>query len=81
MAWLAQSSGSGELGITQVTEILPNKGVAYAGPLPDEFQMKAVYSIGLAANAPQRALAEDFIARFRVESAKALLKEAGYELG
>jgi molybdate transport system substrate-binding protein len=80
MAWLAQSSGSGELGITQVTEILPNKGVAYAGPLPDEFQMKAVYSIGLAANAPQRALAEDFIARFRAESAKALLKKAGYEL-
>jgi molybdate transport system substrate-binding protein len=80
MAWLAQTSGSGELGITQVTEILPNNAVAYAGPLPDEFQMKAMYSVGLAAKAPQRALAEDFIARFKAGSAKALLKEAGYEI-
>lgn len=81
MAWLAQTTGNGELGITQVTEILPNKGVAYAGPLPDRFQMKAVYSIGVAAKAREPALAQDFVARFKTEAAKALLKEAGYELG
>jgi molybdate transport system substrate-binding protein len=81
MAWLTRTSGSGELGITQVTEILPNKGVAYAGPLPEEFQMKAVYSIGVAAKAQAAALAQDLVARFRTESTKALLKEAGYELG
>jgi molybdate transport system substrate-binding protein len=81
MGWLAQTSGSGELGITQVTEILPNKGVAYAGPLPDAFQMKTVYSVGVAAKAAEPALARDFVARFKAESAKPLLKEAGYELG
>ena len=81
MAWLAKTTGARELGITQVTEILPNKGVAYAGPLPDEFQMKAVYSIGVAAKGAEPALARDFVARFKAESAKALLKEAGYELG
>ena len=81
MAWLAKTTGAGELGITQVTEILPNEGVAYAGPLPDAFQMKAVYSIGVAAKGAEPALARDFVARFKTESAKALLKEAGYELG
>jgi molybdate transport system substrate-binding protein len=80
MAWLAQTTGAGELGITQNTEILPNKAVTFAGPLPDEFQMKAIYSIGVAAKAAEPALAREFVARFRAESAKALLKEAGYEL-
>jgi molybdate transport system substrate-binding protein len=79
MAWLAQSGDERALGITQVTEIIPNSGVAYAGPLPDEFQMKAVYSTSVAARAPERALARDFVARFRTESARMLLKEAGYE--
>jgi molybdate transport system substrate-binding protein len=80
MKWLAQSAGEGDLGITQVTEILPNGGVAYAGPLPDEFQMKAIYSVGLVANGPEPRLAADFAARFSAPSAKGLLKEAGYEL-
>jgi ABC-type molybdate transport system substrate-binding protein len=42
--------------------------------------MKAIYSIGVAAKAAEPALAREFVARFRAESAKALLKEAGYEL-
>ncbi|HEV7801835.1 MAG TPA: substrate-binding domain-containing protein [Burkholderiales bacterium] len=79
MKWLATTEGTGELGITQVTEILPNKGVTYAGPLPEEFQMKAVYSIGLAARAPEPELAKDFVARFNAASARPLLAEAGYE--
>ena len=80
MAWLAQTSGN-ELGITQNTEIIPNKAVTFAGPLPEQFQMKAVYSVGLAAKAPQAELARDFVARFKTEATRTLLKEAGYELG
>jgi molybdate transport system substrate-binding protein len=80
MRWLAASGTARDLGITQVTEIIPNKGVGYAGPLPDEFQMKAVYSAGLAAGAAEPQLAKDFIARFAGSSARAMLAEAGYEL-
>jgi molybdate transport system substrate-binding protein len=79
MRWLADSTGTGELGITQVTEILPNSGVAYAGPLPDAFQMKAVYSIGLAVRATDAAIGWDFIARYAAPGARNLLIEAGYE--
>jgi hypothetical protein len=38
-----------------------------------------VYSTSVAARAPERALARDFVARFRTEAARMLLKEAGYE--
>ena len=80
MKWLAASGGPHDLGITQVTEILPNNEVSYAGPLPDAFQMKAVYSAGLAQHASEPELARDFIGRYANPSARALLIEAGYEL-
>ena len=79
MTWLASSGDARDLGITQVTEILPNKGVAYAGPLPEELQMKTVYSAGVSTRAAQPVLAGDFIARFGVPSGRSLLAEAGYE--
>lgn len=80
MKWLAASGGPHDLGITQVSEILPNKGVSYVGPLPEQFQMKAVYSAGLARRAAEPALANDFIARFTAPSARRSLIDAGYEL-
>src|SRR5687768_2599236 len=79
MRWLAASGSAHELGITQVSEILPNKGVAYAGPLPDAYQMKAIYSVGVAANASDPALARNFIERFTTAPARKLLADAGYE--
>jgi molybdate transport system substrate-binding protein len=78
MRWLAADGSARDLGITQVTEILPNKGVTYAGPLPDAFQQKAMYSVGIAARAQEPALAKDFVGRFA--SARPLLVEAGYEV-
>jgi molybdate transport system substrate-binding protein len=80
MNWLASSGSGGALGITQVTEILPNKGVTYVGPLPAEFQMKTVYSAGVAAQAADVALAQNFVARFATPGARSMLIEAGYEL-
>jgi len=80
MGWLAAEGDVRDLGITQVTEILPNKGVTYAGPLPDELQMKTVYSAGVAARALEPQLARDFVARFGLPSGQAALLEAGYEL-
>ena len=81
MKWLAASGGEGKLGITQITEILPNPGVTCAGPLPAEFQMKTVYSAGLASHASERRLAQAFIERFAGPGARKLFEEAGYELG
>lgn len=80
MNWLAQSGRADDIGMTQITEIRPNKGVAYVGALPDEFQMKTVYSAGLASKATAPALGRDFLRRFSASTARPLLAEAGFEV-
>lgn len=79
MRWLASSTGALEMGITQITEILPNKGVTLAGALSDELQMKTVYSAGLAARAQHPDVATDFLARLTAPSGRPILMAAGYE--
>lgn len=80
MRWLAAEGGAKDLGITQVTEILPNPGVHYVGPLPDAFQMKTIYSMGLSSSATDRAAAAAFVGRFQGPEAQTQLRQAGYEL-
>lgn len=80
MRWLAGSRGPAEIGITQITEILANPGVTYAGPLPGDLQVKAVYSAGLAAAAAQPEPARAFIARLTSAAAREVMARAGYEL-
>jgi molybdate transport system substrate-binding protein len=81
MRWLAEEGIARAMGITQVTEILPNKGVTYAGPLPPEHQMKTVYSAALVSGAAEPALARELLARYSGDAARVLLREAGYEAG
>ena len=79
MRWLAASSGTREMGITQITEILPNKGVTLAGPLPPELQAKTVYSAGVVAQSREPDVAKAFLARFSASEARPILAAAGYE--
>jgi molybdate transport system substrate-binding protein len=81
MRWLAESGSASAMGITQATEILPNKGVRYLGPLPAEHQVKTIYSAALVARAAEPALAHDLLSRYSGDAARALLREAGYEAG
>jgi molybdate transport system substrate-binding protein len=79
MKWLAESRGTLEAGITQITEILANPGVNYAGPLPGNLQVMTVYSAGVAARAQNPNGAQDFIARLTAPIARTMLARAGYE--
>ena len=79
MGWLAAGAGHNEMGITQVSEILPHSGVTYVGLLPEEFQARATYSAGLAARTQNRDLARKFIATLTAPAMKPLLVAAGYE--
>jgi molybdate transport system substrate-binding protein len=81
MVWLAASRGSLEMGITQITEILPVPGVTYVGSLPAALQMKTVYAaaVGRRAQHPERA--REFIRRLTGPAARPMLHQAGYELG
>lgn len=80
MRWLAASAGHNEMGITQVSEILPHTGLTYVGPLPEEFQMKATYSAGVAARAQNPGLAREFIATLTATATRPLLVAAGFEI-
>jgi molybdate transport system substrate-binding protein len=67
--------GEIELGIHQISEILPVKGVKLAGPLPAQLQKYTTY---VAAPARQSRLALDFIDHLTGPQARALLAQAGY---
>ena len=79
MRWLAESRGALEMGITQATEILPNPGVSYVGPLPGDLSVRTVYAACLAARSQNPDGAVDFIARLTAASARTILARAGYE--
>jgi len=81
MSDLAQSDGLLEMGITQITEIVANKGVKLVGPLPAEVQNIAVYSAGLAARSAHPERAKELIRRFTGFNAQPLLSAAGFEVG
>ena len=45
------AKGEAEIAVHQISEILPVKGVVFAGPLPAEIQSYTVYAAGLSATA------------------------------
>jgi molybdate transport system substrate-binding protein len=78
---LAQSSGLLEMGITQITEIVANKGVTLVGPLPADVQNIAVYSVGLATRSAHPERAKELIRRLTGFNAKPVLSAAGFDVG
>lgn len=67
--------GEIEVGIHQISEILPVKGARLAGPLPPALQKYTTY---VAVDLKNAAAARDFIAYLSSDAAKARLAAAGY---
>jgi molybdate transport system substrate-binding protein len=74
-------SGQAELGIQQISEILPHAGVTLVGPLPKEIQNYTVYAAGIGAATQQGDAAKALIASLVSPSAQALFKSKGMEPG
>src|SRR5690348_5914168 len=49
--------GEAELAVQQISELLPVKGVDFAGPFPDALQLYTIFSAGVGAAASDRAAA------------------------
>jgi molybdate transport system substrate-binding protein len=75
------SSGQSELGIHQISEIVPAPGVTLVGPLPKEIQNYTVYAAGVGPNTKYPDEAKKLIATFTSPSAQALFKSRGMEPG
>jgi molybdate transport system substrate-binding protein len=67
-----------ELGIHQISEIIPVKGVRLVGPLPEELQKYTVYVAVPVPGTPRSAAVDAFIAHLTGPAGKARLAAAGY---
>jgi molybdate transport system substrate-binding protein len=72
------ATGEVELGIHQITEILPVPGVKLVGPLPTALQKETVYvgAVTKAAHHPKEA--QDFLAYLRKPETRAVFAEKGF---
>jgi molybdate transport system substrate-binding protein len=74
-------SGQAELGIHQISEILPHAGVTLVGPLPKEIQNYTVYAAGIGKGTQAGDAAKALIGSLVGPSAQALFKSKGMEPG
>jgi molybdate transport system substrate-binding protein len=70
--------GKVELGIHQISEILPVKGVKLVGPLPAEFQRYTVYAGAAAPHTRKGPVVAEFLKFLTSKDARARLSAAGY---
>ena len=72
-------SGEAELGLHQISEIVPVKGAVLVGPLPKEIQNTTTYAAGLSASSQNRDGAQALIKMFSGPVAATVLKSKGME--
>jgi len=73
------ANGEAELGLHQISEILPVKGVKLVGPLPAEIQNYTTYAIAIGAEATQPDTARALIRLLTGPAAEGVLKARGME--
>lgn len=73
------TSGEAELGVHQISEILPVAGVTLVGPLPAEIQNYTVYASSVSMAAKQPEAAKELAAFFAGPETEAVLKSKGME--
>jgi molybdate transport system substrate-binding protein len=72
--------GEIELGIQQITEILPVKGVKLLGPLPASLQKTTTYTIAISPTSHEPQVAKKFMQFVLRESSLAVFKDKGFSV-
>jgi molybdate transport system substrate-binding protein len=73
------ANGEAEIGIHQISEIIPVKGVTLVGPLPPEIQNYTVYAAGIGADSKQADAAKTLVKLLSGPNGVAVLKSKGME--
>jgi molybdate transport system substrate-binding protein len=73
------ANGEAELGIHQISEVLPVKGTTLVGPLPADIQNYTVYAAGLGASAKESDAAKTLLKALSGPAAADVLKAKGME--
>lgn len=75
----AVARGEGDIGFTQVSELLAVKGIDYLGPLPADVQQVTVFSAGLHKAAPAPDAAKALVKFLTSPDAAPAVKKSGLE--
>ena len=78
-AAFAVANGEAEIGMTQISEILPYAGAELVGPLPKEIQLTTSFGAGVAANAAQPDAAAALLRFLKSPEAAAVFKAKGLD--
>jgi molybdate transport system substrate-binding protein len=73
------ANGEAEIGIHQISEILPVKGATLVGPLPTEIQNYTVYAAGIGADSKQAEAGKSLIKLLTGPGAAAVLTAKGMQ--
>jgi molybdate transport system substrate-binding protein len=76
----AIASGEAEIGVQQVAELRPVRGVDQFGEMPGDLQKQIPYSAGIPAKAKEAATARALVSFLRSEAAQDVLKRKGMDL-
>jgi len=77
----AVARGEGDIGFTQVSELLAVKGIDFLGPIPADVQQVTTFSAGLHRAAPQAKAAEAMVKFLTAPARVPVLKKTGLEPG
>jgi len=71
--------GDADIGVQQISELLPVPGIDIPGPLPAELQQTIVYGATAFPQSTQREAAQAFVRFLRSEAAHAALRKKGLD--
>ncbi len=71
--------GGADIGIQQISALLPVLGIQIVGPLPDALQKPIIYGTHVFAQVEQHPAAPVFVSFLRSEAAVATLRRSGFE--
>jgi len=71
--------GEADIGVQQVSELLPVEGIQILGPLPTELQQTIVYGATAFPKSTQREAAQAFVSFLRSEPARIVLRKKGLD--
>ena len=69
--------GEAELGVQQVSELVPINGIDYIGPLPEEVQQNTLFSAGIVTGAKAPEAAREMIKFFTSTTAAPIIAKTG----
>jgi molybdate transport system substrate-binding protein len=73
------AKGDAEIGVQQISELLPVSGIEIVGPLPAELQKVTVFSAGLFVGAPEPQVAKALVAMLTSAAARPVYQRKGME--